>query len=181
MLKEKGESPVKNIDFDFVADIYDAYVKVDFDIEFFNDYAKHSKGKILELMSGTGRVSIPLLNNGIELTCVDYSEEMLKVLERKAAGSGNRLKTVCQDVCELNLNEEYGLIFIPLNSFSEIADREKMKIALERIPNHLSDEGIFICTFYNPSFRIKTADGQYRVLGRFPWGRIRPGWFPCPT
>jgi len=43
-----------------------------------------------------------------------------------------------------------------------------MKIAFDKIFNHLSDDGIFICTFYNPSFRIKTADGQYRVLGRFP-------------
>ena len=59
---------MKNIDFNFVADIYDAYVAVDFDIDFFNQYAKAAKGKRLELMCGTGRVSVPLLKKGIDST-----------------------------------------------------------------------------------------------------------------
>lgn len=159
---------MKNIDFNFVADIYDAYVPMDFDIEFFNKYAKAAKGKWLELMCGTGRVSIPLLKKGIELTCVDYSEEMLKVLEQKTIDLSNKPKIICQDVCALNLGEKYELICIPFNSFSEITDREKQKMALVRIFNHLSDDGLFICTLYNPSYRIKTADGQIHVLGRFP-------------
>jgi len=162
------ESLLKSIDFDFVADIYDAYVAVDFDIEFFNKYAKAAKGKRLELMCGTGRVSVPLLKKGITLTCVDYSEEMLKVLERKTTELSNKPRIVCQDVCELNLEEKYELIYIPFNSFSEITDSEKQKTALDRIFHHLSDDGIFICTLYNPCYRIKTADGQFRVLGRFP-------------
>lgn len=55
-----------------VADIYDFYVKVDFDIPFFlNETEKHDE-EILELMCGTGRVSIPLLQSGRKMTCVDY-------------------------------------------------------------------------------------------------------------
>jgi SAM-dependent methyltransferase len=158
---------MKNIDFNFVADIYDAYVNVDFDVDFFNRYTKEVNGKCLELMCGTGRVSVPLLNNGIALTCVDYSEEMLKVLERKIVGVDNKPRIVCQDVCELNLDEIYKLIFIPFNSFSEITIEKKQEIALSRISKHLADDGIFICTLYNPSYRVKTADGQFRVLGRF--------------
>ena len=40
-------------------------------------------GDVLELMSGTGRVSLPLLRAAVPLTCVDYSAEMLRVLSQR--------------------------------------------------------------------------------------------------
>ena len=53
----------KNIDFGYVADIYDYYTNVDFDIDFFKMLCK-GHNNILELMCGTGRISIPLINEG---------------------------------------------------------------------------------------------------------------------
>ena len=73
-----GAAVEKNIDFGHVADIYDSYTNVDFDVDFFKMLCKGRKN-ILELMCGTGRVSIPLLDEGFPLTCVDYSEEMLEI------------------------------------------------------------------------------------------------------
>jgi ubiquinone/menaquinone biosynthesis C-methylase UbiE len=52
------------INFDKVADIYDYYVNVDFDIPFFLKETEQQKGEILELMCGTGRISIQLLKAG---------------------------------------------------------------------------------------------------------------------
>lgn len=158
---------MKNIDFNFVADLYDTYVTVDFDVDFFKKISKECKGKCLELMCGTGRVSIPLLKQNIDLTCVDYSEEMLNVFEKKIKGLDIAPRIECQDVCDLNLNDSYKLIFIPFNSFSELSDTEKQEAALKRIYEHLDHDGTFICTLYNPVHRLKTADGQLRILGRF--------------
>lgn len=73
----------KNIDFGFVADIYDDYVNVNFDIPFYKSLCKNYSGSILELMCGTGRVYLPLIKDGVELTCVDYSQEMLDVFAKK--------------------------------------------------------------------------------------------------
>ena len=67
----------ETIRFDQVADIYDSYVKSDFDIPFFLNETERFEGEILELMCGTGRVSIPLLESGRRMTCVDYSNGML--------------------------------------------------------------------------------------------------------
>jgi hypothetical protein len=53
----------KSIDFDLVADLYDAYVKTDLDIGFYMDLCK-GREQILELMCGTGRVSLPLIRAG---------------------------------------------------------------------------------------------------------------------
>jgi ubiquinone/menaquinone biosynthesis C-methylase UbiE len=158
---------MKTIDFDFVADLYDSYVTVDFDLDFYRKLAKESTGKCLELMCGTGRVSIPLLKLNIELTCVDYSQEMLNVLQRKAKALSLNPRIECQDICELHLKDEYDLIIIPFNSFSEITDIKKQEAALTKIYRHLKPGGIFICTLYNPTYRIKTVDGQIRSLGKF--------------
>jgi len=155
----------KNIDFGHVADLYDYYTNVDFDIGFFKMLCKGRKN-ILELMCGTGRISIPLIDEGIPLTCVDYSEEMLDVFRKKINGSQN-VKIVCQDICELSLEQQFDLIIIPSNSISEILDREKRRLAIRRIHEHLTDDGIFFCTLYNPSYRIQQADGSIRYLGKY--------------
>lgn len=188
----------KNIDFGQVADIYDSYTNIDFDIGFFKTLCKGHK-KILELMCGTGRVSIPLMGEGYSLTCVDYSEEMLEVFRKKIGGPRNtsaegmegegpenervnrpqyelregsqnglpNAKLVCQDVCDLDLGERFDLIIIPSNSISEIIDKEKRRQALRRISRHLTRDGIFFCTLYNPEYRKKLADGHIRYLGKY--------------
>jgi len=155
----------KNIDFGHVADIYDYYTKVDFDIDFFKTLCKGHKN-ILELMCGTGRVSIPLIDEGIPLTGVDNAEEMPDSFRKKINGSKN-VKIVCQDICELSLEEQFDLIIIPSNSISEIIDREKRRQAFRRINEHLTPDGIFFCTLYNPDYRIQQADGNIRHLGKY--------------
>ena len=80
------------IDYDRVADVYDLYVTSDLDIGFYLEEATKTRGKVLELMCGTGRVSIPLLEAGVDLTCVDASAGMLARLEEglraEARGQG---------------------------------------------------------------------------------------------
>lgn len=155
------------IQFDIVADLYDYYVNVDFDVEFFLNEAKKAKGKVLELTSGTGRVSIPLLKAGIDLTCVDYSKEMLAVLEKKVTENGLECSIHNMDITELALKEKYDLIMLPFNSLSEIVDKEKHQKTLNGINQHLSDKGVFICTMHNPQIRLKTIDGVLRFMGKY--------------
>ena len=42
-----------------VAALYDAAIQVDFDLPFYLEQARGLSGPILELMCGTGRVSLP--------------------------------------------------------------------------------------------------------------------------
>jgi SAM-dependent methyltransferase len=161
-------SEVKTIRFDDVADIYDAYVKVDFDIDFFLNEARSIGGRVLELTCGTGRVSLPLLQAGLDLTCVDYSEKMLEVFRKKLKYhrlSGNLIR---MDMTRLELPEKYDLIFIPFHSFSEIVDASKHLPTLTRIYDHLSERGRFICTLQNPATVLKSVSGELQSIGKFP-------------
>jgi ubiquinone/menaquinone biosynthesis C-methylase UbiE len=159
---------INTINFDSIADLYDSYVTTQYDIPFFLKEAEDTQGSILELMCGTGRVSIHLLKNGINLTCIDYSEDMLKVFRSKIKGKNYNVNLIKMDVSELSLKNKFGLIFIPFHSFSEILSEEKQKQALNRISQHLDNKGKFICTLHNPDIRIKSADGILKLLGKFP-------------
>jgi SAM-dependent methyltransferase len=156
------------IRFDYVADLYDFYVNVNFDIGFFLNEAKKIKGSALELTCGTGRVSLPLLQAGVDLTCIDYSPEMLRVFRSKLGKLNITCDIVSMDITRLRLRKRFDLIFIPFNSISEIVDRSKHLPTLKRIISHLSDTGRFICTLHNPSVRIASIDGTLKTIGRFP-------------
>ncbi|CAM5460619.1 hypothetical protein LSPH24S_00449 [Lysinibacillus sphaericus] len=47
------------------------------DVEYYSDRLQHVKGKILEPAVGTGRILIPLLEQGFAIEGFDLSEEML--------------------------------------------------------------------------------------------------------
>jgi len=159
---------LRHIEFDNVADLYDHYVRTDFDIPFWLDQTKLVKGKVLELTCGTGRVSIPLLKAGIDLSCVDYAPKMLAQLERKLEKGGLSCPVYCQNIAELNIPDQFDLIFIPFHSFSETVERKRQRLTLKRIHSHLTPQGIFICTLQNPVVRTSSMDGMMKFVGDFP-------------
>ncbi|MGD9893069.1 MAG: class I SAM-dependent methyltransferase [Dehalococcoidia bacterium] len=156
----------------WVADLYDDYVTATADIPFFLEAARGVAGPVLELMAGTGRISLPLAEAGVHLTCVDLSGSMLARLRAKLAAGGLRA-TVCEmDVARLDLAERaFPLILLPFQSFGELLDPQDQRSALDRIATHLADEGRFICTLHNPRVRRRTVDGQLRLLGTVPLSR----------
>ena len=155
------------IEWDRVAELYDIYVHSDIDISFFIQETRNVSGHVLELMAGTGRVSIPLLEAGVSLVCVDASAEMLAVLKKKLAQNG--LSAIIQqaDVRELDLNEWFELVIIPFNSFSELLSRQDQRSTLKSIYNHLREGGQLICTLHNPNVRLKFVDGSLRLEGKY--------------
>ncbi|MDV6235083.1 class I SAM-dependent methyltransferase [Leptospira ellisii] len=158
----------KTIDFDLVADLYDFYVNADLDLEFFLRETEGVDSPILELMAGTGRVSLPLLQRGRKLFCVDYSREMLQRLRNKTAPFGKNLETREADVRDFRFDRTFERILLPFHSLSEITDASDQKQVLKSVRNALSENGIFLLTLQNPNVRLKNADGLTRPMGEFP-------------
>jgi len=161
------ETPLQTIRFDQAADIYDNYVTVDFDIPFWLQEAGSVHGKVLELTCGTGRISIPLLKAGVDLSCLDYAPAMLAQLQRKMSESKLSCPVYCQDMSGFTLPDRFDLILIPFHSFSEILDRQKQRSALWHIYDHLNHGGTFICSLHNPVVRTASMDGTLRPVGEF--------------
>jgi SAM-dependent methyltransferase len=153
--------------YDLVADLYDIYVPVTFDIDFFLQETKKTCGQVLELMSGTGRVSLPLLEAGVKLTCVDFSAALNEILESKLRQKGLQADVYTMDVCQLAIPKKFAMIIIPFHSFAHITSPDDQAQALARIKQHLAPGGTFICTLGNPKVRQQAVDGQYRLLRKY--------------
>lgn len=157
-----------HIDYDSIAEIYDLYVATDYDVPFFVSEIRGVDGPILELMSGTGRLSLPLIEAGAALTCVDSSQGMLDVLSRKLAQRGLKADVQCMDVCRLELPRQFELAILPFQAFMEITREEDQRAALASVFRCLAPGGRFICTLHNPAVRRAQVDGLLRLVGRFP-------------
>lgn len=153
----------------WVADLYDAYVTTTADIPFFVSEARAAGGPVLELMAGTGRVSVPLAEEGVRLTCVDLSGPMLARLQAKLTARGLAADTYQMDVRSLNLPaRDFALALLPFQSFAELLTPGDQRAALSAIAAHLTPGGRFVCTLHNPAVRRASIDGQLRLLGAVP-------------
>ena len=158
------------IDYDAVAELYDLYTSVSYDYDFF--LGRVSPGeRVLELMAGTGRLSIPLIKAGAVLTCVDISQGMLDVLERKLEGQGLEANILCTDVQHLGFDAEFECAILPFQSFMELVGRKKQMNALRSVCRALIPKGKFYCTMHNPAVRRTAVDGILRGVGAFKHGQ----------
>ena len=154
--------------YDRIADLYDAFVQTNLDVPFFINEARKANGDILELMAGTGRVTLPLVEAGLPVTAVDYSHEMLERLRQKLDARGLSAEICQADIRHLDLGRHFQQIIIPFQAFPEITLPADQRMALERIYHHLADDGAFICTLHNPTVRLKSVDNQLRLASRVP-------------
>lgn len=158
------------VDYDKLAAFYDCLVEAGDDIPFFLEEGRRATGPVLELMAGTGRISVPLIQDGIDLTCLDGSEAMLERLRGKLEGRGLRALLLCQDAARFDAGRRFGLIFIGFNSFEEILGDADRSALLESARRHLEPGGRFICTLHDPARRLETVGP----------GREQRWVFTCP-
>ncbi len=156
------------LDYSQIADLYDVYVTTKEDIPFFLAEARRATGPVLELMCGTGRVTLPLAAEGIAVTCVDSSRPMLSVLRAKLHDRRLQARIVHADVAHLALDGTFPLAIIPFNAFSELRSPDQERSALRAIRQCLAPAGRLIVTLHNPSVRRARIDGQLHILGQFP-------------
>lgn len=162
---------MKSNSYDFVCDYYDAFVNADYDVEFFKNESLKESGKVIELGCGTGRLSIPLVQAGVDLTCVDISKGMLDRLQYKANNHQLVVKMLWQDVCDLKTDDRFDLAIFPFQSLMEIVGESSRRSALSSIYNCLKPGGRFICTLHNPALRAQFVDGVQRTIGSYPFGK----------
>ncbi len=157
------------IDYDVVAEVYDLYAAATYDYKFFLDRIAPGM-QVLELTSGTGRLSIPLVKAGAVLTCVDISENMIKILKRKLEKEGLQANVLCADVQHLDFKKQFEIAILPFQSFMELVGKEKQQNTLRSAHRALVQNGRFYCTMHNPAIRRKSVDGVLRGVGTFTYG-----------
>ena len=143
------------------------------DREFYRTLAKSSGGPVLEIGCGTGRVLLPIARDGIAITGVDPSEEMLTVLRSKSPPQGVSLVRATAQTLSLP-ERDYKLCFFAFRAFQHLETVEDQLRALSNIRDHLAPGGLLALDVFEPSLarmaieeEPESADGDpFEIAGR---------------
>lgn len=142
-------------DFDIIARYYDLlYVDRADDLEMWLELTATVQGSILEVGCGTGRVLIPLAQEGLRVTGIDISEVALSAAQAKiAAGGFEELAQVCRaDMQTLDLpQKDFEFAFIPINTFMHCLTTAGQLDTLRALHRHLQPGGTLVIDLYHPN------------------------------
>ncbi|HEX6036062.1 MAG TPA: class I SAM-dependent methyltransferase, partial [Anaerolineales bacterium] len=129
------------------AELYDVSVpNWDGEIDFYRELAREVKARgksVLEVACGTGRVTLRLAQEGVDIVGTDLDEEMLKVARGKSEELPN-VRWVRGDMRTLDLGQTFGLIISPGHSFQFMLTPEGQVQALETFKRHLEPGGTLV-------------------------------------
>lgn len=128
------------------ADIYDLFE----DENSYRAYGKHWEtvllGKkvktMLDVSIGSGRVTLPVLDLGVELSGSDLSESMLKNCEKKARERKQKVTLKCSDFRDLSCweNQTFDMVASTGNSLAYVSNEDVLK-TLEQMDAHVPEGG----------------------------------------
>jgi SAM-dependent methyltransferase len=136
------------------------------DVPFYMDEAKHARGPVLELACGTGRLTIPIAQSGVEIVGLDQSASMLAHARHKAGEVGVEIEWVEGDCRSFALNRKFAMIFMAFNSMQHLHDQASLTALFANVGKHLAPGGRFVFDVFNPSLAILTRDPNQRHLDR---------------
>ena len=147
--KSSGGFGVDRLVYD--ADIYDGMNTFAHDIPFYLEECRRARGAALEFCCGSGRLTLPLLKAGIDVTGVDFTPAMLAAAKRKAAEQGLPNVFLQGDMLKVRLKKKFKLVFIPFNSIQNIYTLEEIEKVFETVRAHMGPGGRFVFDIFNPS------------------------------
>jgi ubiquinone/menaquinone biosynthesis C-methylase UbiE len=114
------------------------------DLEFWSRTVAGSRGPILELGCGTGRVSVPLATLGAAIVGVDFSMPMLRRARTRArkAALGSRLRLVRSDIRALPFAPDaFETVIAPYGVVQSMPGAEALAAALRSVARVLAPGG----------------------------------------
>lgn len=131
-------------------------------LQFYIDQIAECGKRVLELGCGTGRVTIPLALQGLEVSGIDIEESMLARAREKAAQDGASVEWVHGDIRDFDLGKQFDAVIFPANSIAHMLDNQSVEACLACVRRHLTDNGRFIFQAFNPILQVFTRDPNQR-------------------
>ena len=118
-----------------------------------------SRGPVLELAIGTGRIALPLAARGIRVDGVDISPAMIAQLRTKPGG--DEIAVTVGNFADVPVPGTYHLIFVVWNTLFNLLTQEDQVRCFANVADHLSDDGAFVVEAFVPAFLYRLRNDQY--------------------
>jgi ubiquinone/menaquinone biosynthesis C-methylase UbiE len=132
-------------------ELYDKIYSFRHDIPFYKKWASKVGGPILEMCCGTGRITLPIAEIGMEIIGVDFMDSMLNRANSKIPSGLSNVVFQKADVRKFNLKRTFKLILIPFNSLEDFYHLEEIENVLKCIRIHSNQETVVIFDVNNPN------------------------------
>lgn len=137
---------------------YDEMVHFEDDVDFYKECVDEYGGPVLELACGTGRVTIPIAEDGVDTVGLDISHHRLELAREKASKKDVDVDFVEDDMRDFEFDKKFGTIILPANSMQALTELEDHEKLFSSVRKHLKDDGRFIFQIFNPDLNILTRD-----------------------
>lgn len=153
------------------ADVYDAiYSYVREDIPFYVQEAQKDGGLVLELGCGTGRITLPIAESGVNIVGMDSSDPMLEVARRKLVDMSDGIDKVTfvhGDMTSIpkNYYGKFSLVIVPFRGFLSLITTADQENTLNSIRLSLAPGGRLVFDVFVPDLDmlVQESDTAYHL------------------
>lgn len=149
------------------AELYDLFRGGDEldEVGLYTDVAAEQGGSCLDVGCGTGRVLIPLVQEGVEVVGVDSSPAMVTACKDRLVAEGLEAEVHVGDMVDFDLGRKFDLVIVPGASFQLLDERDTALAALARLKAHVAPGGLLAMSLFTPWYEIthESLDGVWRL------------------
>lgn len=134
-----------------------AYKRRRDDVRFYVELARDSKGPVLELGAGTGRVALEIARAGTKIVALEPVPAMLARAREKASKLPKSAQACLTlrtgDLRSVRLKQQFSLVIAPFNVFMHLYTQSDIERALTTVKRHLAPRGRFVFDVSMPDLR----------------------------
>ncbi len=132
------------------------------DIPFYVAFARRTRGPVVELAVGNGRVAVPVAQATARTVIgLDSSPAMLELARVRAAAAGVDLDLRLCDMRDFTVDEPAGLVYCPFRALLHLRTWGDRRTTFERVAASLRPDGLFAWNAFAFDHQVAARlDGQ---------------------
>ncbi len=158
------------------AEFYDLeFAERSHEIPYFSAFAAQAAGPVLEVACGTGRITLPIAKQGVDISGLDVSPTMIARARQNGARTALAVEWIEQDCRAMCLSRSFALIFSATNAMQHLLDIDSACAFLRSARAALQPGGRLVIDVFNPALEklIKTPADRH-VLKTISNGEAGP-------